>query len=89
MRVGWHGVLQSVADTVKLLLKENIIPAGADKLVWWLAPFFAVVPSVMAFVVIPFREKSNCKGFECRHLVHHGNIFRMRTRNFYGWLGVE
>ncbi len=54
MRVGWHGVLQSIADAIKLLLKENIIPAGADKLVWWLAPFFAVVPSVMAFVVIPF-----------------------------------
>ncbi len=54
MRVGWHGVLQSVADAVKLLLKENIVPAGADKLVWWLAPFIVVVPSVMAFVVIPF-----------------------------------
>jgi NADH-quinone oxidoreductase subunit H len=54
MRVGWHGVLQSIADAVKLLLKENIIPAGADKLVWWLAPFFAVVPSVMVFVAIPF-----------------------------------
>ena len=54
MRVGWHGVLQSVADTIKLLLKENIIPAGADKMIWWLAPFFAVVPPVMAFVVIPF-----------------------------------
>lgn len=54
MRVGWHGVLQSIADAVKLLLKENIVPAGADKLIWWLAPFFAVVPSVMAFVVIPF-----------------------------------
>lgn len=54
MRVGWHGVLQSIADAVKLLLKEDIRPAEADKLVWWLAPFFVVVPTVMAFVTIPF-----------------------------------
>ncbi len=54
MRVGWHGALQSVADVLKLLLKEDIRPAEVDILVWWLAPFFAVVPSVMAFVVIPF-----------------------------------
>ncbi len=56
MRVGWHGVLQSIADAVKLLLKEDIRPADADVLIWWLAPFFVVVPSVMAFVVIPFGE---------------------------------
>ena len=54
MITGWHGSLQSVADSIKLLLKENIMPAGADKLVWWLAPFFVVVPSVAAFVTIPF-----------------------------------
>lgn len=54
MRVGWHGILQSVADTIKLLLKEDIRPSQADVLIWWLAPFVAVVPSVMAFVVIPF-----------------------------------
>lgn len=54
MRVGWHGALQSIADAVKLLLKEDIRPAGADIGVWWLAPFVVVVPSVMAFVVIPF-----------------------------------
>jgi len=56
MRVGWHGVLQSVADVIKLLLKENITPDGVDKPVWWLAPFFAVVPSVMVFVCIPFGD---------------------------------
>ncbi|MDP1854366.1 MAG: NADH-quinone oxidoreductase subunit NuoH [Candidatus Omnitrophota bacterium] len=54
MRVGWHGLLQPIADAVKLLLKENISPASADKLVWWLAPFFAVVPAVMAFICMPF-----------------------------------
>jgi len=57
MIVGWHGVLQTPADMLKLLLKENIVPSGADKLVWWLAPFFVVVPSVMAFVTIPFSDK--------------------------------
>lgn len=54
MRVGWHGSLQSIADTIKLLLKEDIVPSGADKAVWWLAPFVATVPAVMAFVVVPF-----------------------------------
>ena len=54
MRVGWHGVLQSIADVLKLLLKEDIVPAGVDRWVWWFAPFFAVVPSVMVFVCIPF-----------------------------------
>lgn len=54
MIVGWHGSLQSIADSLKLLLKENIVPSGADKLIWWLAPFFVVVPSVMVFVTIPF-----------------------------------
>ena len=54
MRVGWHGILQSVADVIKLLLKEDIVPTGVDRWVWWFAPFFAVVPSVMVFVCIPF-----------------------------------
>ena len=49
MIVGWQGSLQSVADMIKLLLKENIVPSGVDMLVWWLAPFFVVVPPIMAF----------------------------------------
>ena len=54
MITGWQGTLQSVADTIKLLVKENIVPTGVDKLVWRLAPFFVVVPAVMAFVAIHF-----------------------------------
>lgn len=54
MRVGWHGFLQPIADAIKLLLKEDIVPCGVDKWVWWLAPFFATVPAIMAFVAIPF-----------------------------------
>lgn len=54
MVVGWQGTLQTAADSLKLLLKENIVPSGVDKLSWWLAPFFVMVPSIMAFVTIPF-----------------------------------
>ena len=54
MRVGWHGVLQTIADAVKLLRKEDLMPAGADRIAFWLAPFFAMVPSVMVFVCLPF-----------------------------------
>jgi len=54
MRVGWHGALQPIADAIKLLCKEDIVPSGVDKWVWWLAPFFVTVPAVMAFVAIPF-----------------------------------
>lgn len=54
MRVGWQGTVQPVADAVKLLLKEDIMPQGVDRWIWWLAPFYVVVPSVMAFVSIPF-----------------------------------
>ncbi len=54
MMTGPHGAFQSVADTVKLLLKENIMPTGADTTIWWLAPFFVTVPAVVAFLCMPF-----------------------------------
>jgi len=53
-RVGPHGMLQTVADAVKLLFKEAIYPAGADKLLFVLAPCLVVVGAFLPFVVIPF-----------------------------------
>jgi len=53
-RTGPFGLLQPVADAVKVLLKENIVPAAADKLVHWLAPVVAFAPALMIFAVIPF-----------------------------------
>jgi NADH-quinone oxidoreductase subunit H len=54
MRVGPHGLLQPIADALKLLLKEDIIPAEADKTVFWIAPFIVVLAAFTVFVVVPF-----------------------------------
>jgi len=54
MRVGPQGVLQPIADAVKLLLKEDITPSRADKWVFTLAPIVSMVPALIAFAVIPF-----------------------------------
>jgi len=54
MRAGPLGVLQTLADGVKLLQKEDLIPANADRLVYVVAPFLVFVPAIMVYVVIPF-----------------------------------
>jgi NADH-quinone oxidoreductase subunit H len=53
-RVGPWGTLQALADGMKLAFKEEIMPALADKPVYFLAPILAVVPAFLAFAVIPF-----------------------------------
>ena len=54
MRVGPYGILQALADPIKLILKEDITPAKADKYVFTLAPIMSLVPALVAFAVIPF-----------------------------------
>jgi len=55
-RVGPEGLLQPLADVLKLLGKEDIIPAGADRVVFSLAPLVMVVSALLAYAVIPFSE---------------------------------
>jgi NADH-quinone oxidoreductase subunit H len=54
MRVGPHGLLQPIADAVKLLLKEDIIPESADKWIFWLAPLLSVTAAMLAMAALPF-----------------------------------
>ena len=54
MRVGPYGVLQPIADVVKLMTKEDITPVRADRWVFTLAPLIALIPALVVFAVIPF-----------------------------------
>src|SRR6201994_3715282 len=54
MRVGPHGLLQPIADAVKLLTKEDIIPDGADKFLFWMAPVTVMMTAFTTYLVIPF-----------------------------------
>jgi NADH-quinone oxidoreductase subunit H len=54
MRVGPYGILQPIADAVKLILKEDITPTRADKWVFTAAPIIVMVPALITFAVIPF-----------------------------------
>ncbi|HLY66884.1 MAG TPA: NADH-quinone oxidoreductase subunit H, partial [Chloroflexota bacterium] len=53
-RVGPEGLLQSLADALKMLVKEDTIPAGADRLLFKVSPALLIIPIFVAFSVIPF-----------------------------------
>ena len=62
MRVGPYGALQPIADAVKLLTKEDITPARADRWVFTLAPIIVMVPALIVFAVIPFGPEGDLFG---------------------------
>ncbi|MEE2822455.1 MAG: NADH-quinone oxidoreductase subunit NuoH [Acidobacteriota bacterium] len=54
MRVGWHGLLQPIADGLKFILKEDIVPSKADSLIFTIAPMISLIPAFVVFAVVPF-----------------------------------
>jgi len=62
MRVGPYGVLQPVADAIKLMLKEDITPRKADRWVFTAAPIISMVPALIVYAVIPFGPEVNLFG---------------------------
>lgn len=74
MRVGWHGLLQPVADGIKLLTKEDHIPAEADRFLFKLAPILALAPPFVVFVAIPFGETVSVLNAEITLYVSNLNV---------------
>ncbi len=64
MEVGWHGILQPIADGIKLFFKEDIIPSGTNKIIFSAAPILSLVPALIGFAVVPFGRDS----------LHIGNV---------------
>ncbi len=58
-RVGPHGLLQPLADVIKLITKEDMMPSHVDKFFWFLAPFIAVLFALIPIAVIPFGTELN------------------------------
>ena len=64
LRVGTHGLMQPIADVVKLLTKEDLIPPHANAFFFLLAPFLAVCLALITISIIPFGPKINFLGVE-------------------------
>jgi NADH-quinone oxidoreductase subunit H len=87
--VGPFGLLQPLADGIKLLTKESIIPRNADKPVYYLAIVLSLAPSLLLFSVIPFGPKLSIFGYEIKPIVSDVNIaliflFAMGSLAVYG-----
>lgn len=65
-RTGPWGTLQSLADGMKLMLKEEIVPKAADKVVYVLAPILAAIPAFLIFAVVPLGPEVSMFGVETR-----------------------
>lgn len=68
-RVGPFGVMQPLADALKLIFKEDIIPAGADKFIYYLAPLLSIGPALIAAAVIPFGPASWAQVINLNHSI--------------------
>ena len=64
MRTGWHGLLQPIADGVKLFFKEEIVPSQASTFAFLVAPLIALIPAFITFAVIPFGGVIEVAGYK-------------------------
>jgi NADH-quinone oxidoreductase subunit H len=62
MEVGPYGLLQPIADGLKLFFKEDIVPAGANKLIFAVAPIICLIPALIGFAVVPYNGEYSLLG---------------------------
>ena len=88
-RVGFQGLLQPVADGMKLVFKEDVVPAGANKVIHALAPVLVLVPALMIIGVIPFGQEITLFGQKVDMVISDLNIgilyiFAVASLGIYG-----
>ena len=89
MRVGPHGLLQPIADAIKLMFKEDIVPQAADRWIYLLAPTLALTPAFISFAVIPFGDRIRLFGRTIDLVITDVNIgllyvFAVASLGIYG-----
>ncbi|HSB80030.1 MAG TPA: NADH-quinone oxidoreductase subunit NuoH [Candidatus Methylomirabilis sp.] len=62
MRVGYHGLMQPIADGIKLMFKEDLIPSHVDRTLFLMAPALSIIPAFIAFAVIPIGNTTTLFG---------------------------
>ncbi len=72
--VGPHGLLQPVADGLKIFFKEDFVPSDADRIVFWLAPLLAFTLALLSIAVIPFGESITIAGETIRFQITDLNV---------------
>jgi len=70
-RVGPYGLLQPIADGLKLMFKEDLIPSQVDRVIFLLAPSLSLIPAFIAFAVIPFGDSTTLFGLLSRPVALH------------------
>ena len=90
LRHPWLGGLaQPIADGLKLLVKEIIVPTGANKFLFVLAPVMAIMPALAAWAVMPFAPELVLAEHRRRAALRHGDHLDGRLRHHHRGLGVE
>ena len=73
-RVGWQGLLQPIADVLKLVFKEDIVPSSANRFIHGLAPIISLGVAMTTFAVIPFGNRINLFGYDIKLQIADVNI---------------